>query len=147
VLKVVQRKGKLYALDNRKLWLVKKWFQKIFEWVNHEEQQNSFKENIVESSSRPNNENEINSKELEGAIASTNKTNNEEINDVIKVEMRPYGELPTNFLIENEGLSVTLVQGEPKVRRIHCRRLSIEHDSADVENVFDPINDIPDSEQ
>jgi hypothetical protein len=29
VLKVVKRRGKLYALDNRKLWLVKKWFRKF----------------------------------------------------------------------------------------------------------------------
>jgi hypothetical protein len=61
--------------------------------------------------------------------------------------MRPYGELPANFLIENEGLSVTLVQGEPRIRRSHYRRLSIEHDSVDVENISDPINDSSDSEQ
>ncbi|XP_060587890.1 uncharacterized protein LOC132743391 [Ruditapes philippinarum] len=147
VLKVVQRRGKLYALDNRKLWLVKKWFQKIFDFVNTEEQKSSFQKNIVDSSSRPNKESEVNSKELEGAVASSNSTNYEEINDVIKVEMRPYGELPANFLIENEGLSVTLVQGEPRIRRSHYRRLSIDHDSVDVENISDPINDSSDSEQ
>jgi hypothetical protein len=100
----------------------------------------------MDNFSRPNKESECNSKELEGAVASSKNTTDEEINDVIKVEMRPYGELPANFLIENEGLSVTLVQEEPRVKIID-NRLSIvkEHDSVYVENSL--INDISDSEQ
>ncbi|XP_060587893.1 uncharacterized protein LOC132743393 isoform X1 [Ruditapes philippinarum] len=136
VLDVVKRNGKLYALDNRQLWLVKHWFQKKPGGVDEEEKQHSPNMNIDDSKDSSNNENDIDSQDLEGAVArsvDTDRVNMEtqlssdkqevrnknfgvEVHDdVVVVEMKPYDTFLGYTALVNEGISIRLVQeAEPE---------------------------------
>ncbi|XP_060587883.1 uncharacterized protein LOC132743385 [Ruditapes philippinarum] len=141
VLDVVKRKGKLYALHNIQLWLVKHWFQMKHGGVNDEGKQHS--PNIDESTDSPNIESDIDSQGLEGAVAIddtdranvetklfTDKQEEEFHDDVVIVDMKPYDKYPENTALENEGLSIKLVLESKPNKSSHPKYRQLTRQSA-----------------